>query len=332
MSQIESTIPKVAAIRSETPRPFWSVMIPSYNCPEYIVLTLKSVLAQDPGPAEMEIEVIDDCSPTDILAVLIEAGIDMNRVKFYRHAKGVGMVPNWNSCIERSCGQWVHILHQDDLVLPGFYQTMRANIEKADIGAAFCRVIRIDEQGKHLYTSDLEQEKTGILSKVKWLNRIGVESVIDPCMIIVKRETYEELGGFNSQLISVPDWEMWNRISNNYLVWYEIEPLACYRQSSNNNTSRVLVNGVLAQDFRRAIDIIEKYLPVDLAPQIRQRALDHWGNSFLLVTRQFLDRGEFKPAYINFKEALKFGPSLYLYQRLLRLIPGAIYRQIRRLF
>jgi len=45
-------------------RPFWSVMIPTYKArPDYLEETLKSVLQQDPGPAQMQIEVVDDCSP-----------------------------------------------------------------------------------------------------------------------------------------------------------------------------------------------------------------------------------------------------------------------------
>ena len=41
-------------------RPFWSVMIPTYNCAVYLRETLASVLAQDPGPDRMQIEVVDD--------------------------------------------------------------------------------------------------------------------------------------------------------------------------------------------------------------------------------------------------------------------------------
>jgi glycosyltransferase involved in cell wall biosynthesis len=46
-------------------RPRWSVMIPTHNCARYLRETLTSVLAQDPGPDVMQIEVVDDHSTKD---------------------------------------------------------------------------------------------------------------------------------------------------------------------------------------------------------------------------------------------------------------------------
>src|SRR5260370_15470577 len=44
------------------PRPLWSVMIPTFHCALFLRQTLESVLSQDPGPDQMQIEVVDDCS------------------------------------------------------------------------------------------------------------------------------------------------------------------------------------------------------------------------------------------------------------------------------
>jgi cellulose synthase/poly-beta-1,6-N-acetylglucosamine synthase-like glycosyltransferase len=44
-------------------RPYWSVMIPTYNPrANYLEETLNKVLQQDPGPEQMQIEVVYDCS------------------------------------------------------------------------------------------------------------------------------------------------------------------------------------------------------------------------------------------------------------------------------
>ncbi|HZG65515.1 MAG TPA: glycosyltransferase, partial [Herpetosiphonaceae bacterium] len=64
----------ITPVRDGAPRPLWSVMIPTYNCARYLRGTLESVLAQDPGPDHMQIEVVDDGSQDDPAAVVAEVG------------------------------------------------------------------------------------------------------------------------------------------------------------------------------------------------------------------------------------------------------------------
>ena len=52
---------------SADPRPFWSVMIPRYQPDEnYLRQTCASVLQQDPGPDQMQTEVVDDRRGFDV--------------------------------------------------------------------------------------------------------------------------------------------------------------------------------------------------------------------------------------------------------------------------
>jgi cellulose synthase/poly-beta-1,6-N-acetylglucosamine synthase-like glycosyltransferase len=40
--------PQIYPVPEGVDRPFWSVMIPTYNCAKYLAQTLESVLSQDP--------------------------------------------------------------------------------------------------------------------------------------------------------------------------------------------------------------------------------------------------------------------------------------------
>src|SRR5437868_3875502 len=127
--------PLIAGIQGSAWRPFWSVMIPTYNPrTDYLEQALRSVLQQDPGPEQMQIEVVDDCS-NDSTASEIVRRIGTGRVMFHVEPQNRGLANTWNRCIERARGHWVHILHQDDIVLPGFYYRWRNAIERTDGGA-----------------------------------------------------------------------------------------------------------------------------------------------------------------------------------------------------
>ena len=61
--------PLISDTEGSGARPYWSVMIPTYNPrADYLEETLRSVLQQDPGPEQMQIEVIDDGSTVDVAA------------------------------------------------------------------------------------------------------------------------------------------------------------------------------------------------------------------------------------------------------------------------
>jgi Glycosyltransferases involved in cell wall biogenesis len=131
--------PAIPDVKSADTRPFWSVMIPPYNPQaDYLEATLRSVLDQDPGPERMQIEVVDDGS-NDNTASEVTRRLGAGRVTFHAESQNRGLANNWNRCVKRARGHWAHILHHDDIVLPGFYDLLRKGAERSDAGAIFCR-------------------------------------------------------------------------------------------------------------------------------------------------------------------------------------------------
>jgi len=155
--------PAIGVLPVDDDRPFWSVMIPTYNPrADYLEETLRSVLQQDPGPDQMQIEVIDDGSK-DNTACEVTRRVGAGRVTFHRESENRGLANAWNRCIERARGHWVHILHQDDIVLPGFYDRMRKGTEESKAGAIFCRHAIANSNGHWIQLSELHRESTGLL-------------------------------------------------------------------------------------------------------------------------------------------------------------------------
>jgi glycosyltransferase involved in cell wall biosynthesis len=147
-------VPRFAPISPGVERPLWSVMIPAFNCAQYLRETLESVLAQDLGPEQMQIEVVDDCSTKDDPEAVVNE-IGRGRVLFHRKPANAGAVRNFNTCIERSRGHLVHILHGDDFVEEGFYRKFTAAFEASpDCAAIFCRLFHVDENGDLLALSE----------------------------------------------------------------------------------------------------------------------------------------------------------------------------------
>jgi glycosyltransferase involved in cell wall biosynthesis len=265
-------------------------MIPTYNCAGYLRETLESVLAQDPGPGEMQIEVVDDHSMRDRPEAVV-AEVGRGRVGFHRQEQNVGHVRNFETCLQRARGQWIHLLHGDDLVCPGFYARMRGAFEaEPGIGAAFCRSIYIDERGREKGRTALEQPEPGVLRSA--VEHLAIEQRIMTPSIVVKRDVYEALGGFDTRLRCSEDWEMWVRVAAEYPIWYQPEPLAMYRMHPDSNTGRHIPSGEDVSFTRLAIDIFESYLPRENASRIVRIARETYAMAAMDTARALAARGD----------------------------------------
>jgi glycosyltransferase involved in cell wall biosynthesis len=300
-------VPLIDPVPADVHRPLWSVMIPTYNRTKYLEQTLRSVLEQAPGPEVMQIEVIDNCSTKDDPVALVER-VGQERVSVYRQPHNVGMIANLTTCIQRARGHLVHILHDDDVVLPGFYNRLQSGFEQdSTIGAAFCRYAHVNEADRQQYLLAAERNTPGILTN--WVERIAIEQLIQPPAIVVKREVYEALGGYYPDLGHAVDWEMWTRIAAHYPVWYEPQTLAHYRVHAASDTSDLIRSGRNVVDTRKAIEIFQSYLPQATANTLADKARENSAIWSLIIARRMLAKGDISAMKAQIQEALQCSRS-----------------------
>jgi glycosyltransferase involved in cell wall biosynthesis len=233
-------------------------MIPVYNCSDYLKESLERVLAQYQDEARMQIEVVDDGSTdADVSALVTETG--KGRVNYFRQQENVGSLRNFQTCLERSRGHLIHILHGDDLVAPGFYENMQELFDRHPaIGAGFCRYAYINERGRTLYNQDPEMDHEGVLEN--WLPRLCERQRVQYVSMVVRRDVYEHLGGFYGVEYG-EDWEMWVRIAAHYPVGYTPKVLAEYRKHYSSISGKSFVTGQNMVSLEWVMKRIQHYLP-----------------------------------------------------------------------
>ena len=305
--------PRFDPLPPDVGRPVWSVMIPTYNCARYLRETLASVLAQDPGPDQMQIEVIDDCSTDHPQAIIDE--LAPTRVSFHQQAENRGHTHNFNTCIERSRGRLIHLLHGDDTVRDGFYRTLAQPFhDHPDLGAAFCRYISMNGEGDWESIAALEPDGRGILDG--WLERIALGQRLQPPTIVVRRSVYEAIGGFDPRAgLMGEDWEMWVRIAAHYPVWYEPEPLALYRVHDSSITGTLSAERHV-RGLRTVIDLNRRLLPPERADRISEEALEIAATTAIRRAGRLLYTGREAVAWAQVRAALKTSRSTTVFERL----------------
>lgn len=258
---------KLESVNSSNKRPLWSVVIPTYNCAHYLKETLSSVLAQDLGPEQMEIIVVDDHSTEDDPEAVVKQ-YGQGRVQFIRQAKNVGKVRNYETGLQATTGLYIHQLHGDDMVLPGFYKTMTQLLEAhPKAGAAFCRTLYMDGEGQWTGMTGMLQEQDGIVAEM--LPQLYVKQQIQTPSMVVKRAVYENIGAFDRRLDCLEDWEMWIRIAHSYPIAMTNEVLALYRTHSHNATQETFQNGTALTTHQAVLNIVDGYVPPEIKKQYR---------------------------------------------------------------
>ena len=245
-------------------------MIPCYNCLAYLPEALESVLAQAPGPEQMQIMVIDDCSTDGDVRSLVET-MGKGRVGYYRQTENRGSLRNFETCLNYSIGQWVHILHGDDRVVSGFYTEIDMLFRRfPTAGAAFTNIAHSLADGTTLHVHRPLRPEPGILHDFLVQNAQVLQ--LQPPSIVVKRNVYEQLGGFYAVHYG-EDWEMWTRIGAHFPVAYSPRCLAHYRYQTDNGVSQqAIVRGENVHDIIKIIDIMHTYLPEQERDQLKKIA------------------------------------------------------------
>jgi glycosyltransferase involved in cell wall biosynthesis len=260
MDRIPKSPPKVNKIDdSVLKRPLWSVMIPVYNCSDYLIEAIESVLSQDPGRDIMQIMVVDDAS-TDANVEKIVNEVGKGRVSYFRQPANKGSLINFQTCINLSTGLLIHLLHGDDRLKPGFYEKMgRLFKDFPEAGAAFCNYTPIDHKGNQRGSiSGLFGHAEGYLQDPLYV--IGVRHPTQYVSMVVKRSVYEDLGSFYGVCFG-EDWEMWTRIAKNYPVVFTPDNLAEYRRTPGSITMPKIETGQNPKDLAATIKRVEAMLP-----------------------------------------------------------------------
>ncbi|BAZ65640.1 family 2 glycosyl transferase [Fischerella sp. NIES-4106] len=301
--------PQIAPVPEGIYRPLWSVMIPTYNCANYLVQTLESVMAQDPGPEHMQIEVVDDCSTKDDPEAVVKE-IGKGRVSFYRQPQNVGAIRNFNTCVQRSIGQFVHILHGDDFVAPDFYSSYAELFQlHPEATLIISPSISIDENNHHIHIESLLDNNNGVIIDFPKIQ--AVKNTIHTPTVVIPRRVYEEIGGYYLPLSHTADWEMFFRAGLYGKAVTLDRQVAYYRVHSGSDTNRLALTGKNIWEAKYTVDMCMYQLPEKVRAEIVKNKYSHIAGLAHYFYSELAKKEMWKSSLIHAGWNLKLSPRKY---------------------
>lgn len=134
-------------------RPLISIIIPAYNCAEYISDCIDSVLAQ--SYKNIEIILIDDGSTDETGSICDKYLVRDNRI-IVRHQNNQGQAAARNNALGLSNGQWICFVDSDDAIHPQTVEILFLMAIKCDVAISMCELKQVHAMIEMLDIYDIQ--------------------------------------------------------------------------------------------------------------------------------------------------------------------------------
>lgn len=182
-----------------------SILIPTYNSAQFLDEAIESVLAQT--FTDYEVIIVDNCS-TDNTKEVVGKYLTDKRFSYFRNDTNLGLVGNWNRCLELANGEYLKYLCADDKFHPEMLEKFVAAMDAhPTVSVVTSNKIYFGSQNKTV-TLPFQQLANGrdiIYKTLETIDFLG-----DPTCVML-RKSNRHLGGFKEGMIWMVDWEMWIR-------------------------------------------------------------------------------------------------------------------------
>jgi len=222
--------------------PLFTIAIPVYNRADYLRCALRSAL--DQTLKDVEIVVSDDCSDEDLGSVINE--FSGAAIRYSRSNERLGASRNHQRVTSLATGEFIVMLHSDDALLPTFCEKACERLKaRPEAGAVYMCIIKATgldlrdcTQMPEIFFAD-----GNTLASRSELRRF---LTVQPSCCAFRRSTFEQLGGYRTDLRLAYDWDIYMRmLTKGGGVCFESSLQTIYRLHAEQSMQKEMLNGLL---------------------------------------------------------------------------------------
>lgn len=237
---------------SQITAPTVTVIISTYNSPDYLRQSLQSVREQT--FTDYEIIVVDDCSPEDVVSQY-DLPDDVRLIRLDRNHGRAAHGRNIGICEAK--GRYITFLDADDVWLPDKLESQVKLLDAhPDAGLTYCQMTVTDVDlvplGKQ---PEMQPVSNDPLRQIILNNFIG-----SPSFVMVPRDVLLETGGFDEELISASDRDLWTRILRKRYPIFDPVPHVLYRTHQGQmSNDRVTIFNARTQILIKSFEYVKNH-------------------------------------------------------------------------
>ena len=279
---------------------FLSICIPAYNRSVWFERALRSIVANISKNKQYIEVIISDDSDFDECRVIASKVLEPLNIsyRYINNQPKLGMAANWNYSIQLASGKYVLVLHDDDFLLHNavekIIEAIKNNQEKYPIMLFGVHVV--NEQEK-VIKKQLFKRKLYLQSEKALLKVLSNSSFIRFPGIVIRRNIFEEVGYFDTEIGEVADLDMWIRLSSNYGLFCLPNAISAYTVHT-----KALTTGMFNEEtINKLLGLFSKVGKLNILnyKQIEKCKSDFIHQFILAGTYRQIKRGNFTDASDN---------------------------------
>jgi hypothetical protein len=240
-----------------------SVLLPTYNYARYLPVAIESVLSQ--SEPDFELIVSDDASSDDSAQIIRNYAAADSRIRCVLRTKNLGMVHNWNACLDLARGRYIKFVFGDDcLTRPDSLQRYCELLERhpAATLAASARLVIDHQSAPQRIWDDLREcrafDGPTLAARCLWQNQ---NLIGEPSAVMFRREAADLR--FDPAYRQLVDLDFWLKLLRRGTLAYEPAPLCAFRIHARQQTEANRSAGIGALE---TLHLVARHLP-DMATQ-----------------------------------------------------------------
>ncbi|MHC4388870.1 MAG: glycosyltransferase, partial [Planctomycetota bacterium] len=255
----------------ESRRPFFSVLVPTYNQAEYLPAALDSLIGQTCD--DWEAVVVNDGSTDETPGVMASYAQRDGRIRTFSKENG-GVPSALNHGLQNARGRWICWLSSDDFFEPDKLTVhLQAMQENPDIRFFHTHYFALlEERGTKIPVKlDLDAFIPPMELQVLKFFEINYFNGIS---IAIHREVFDQVGFFNEQYPNGQDFDMWLRISARYRSFFINHRTCVTRLHQGQDSNSFPLAGKL-DSARACLDFLNRHTFAEIFPALDLSKPEH---------------------------------------------------------
>lgn len=235
-----------------------TIAIPTHKRANLLKEAIDSAIKQV-GYDEYDIIVVDNNPERGCDTEKLMQSYNHPKLSYYKNSENIQMTGNWNRLFTLAKGEYVIMLHDDDLLLPNFLkECMPFVIKEPDIGI-LKPLSKSFQSGEQLYYETKKDLKEYKLKRLYDISNYFNFVMGAPTGCLFNKGFVLSIGGFNHDFFPTMDLCFVSIFSTKHKVYTLNEPLSLYRWENNESMKISVLRGFVVNDYYFRLQLLKKY-------------------------------------------------------------------------